>query len=293
LPAVCRAGARCNAAGLLPVPVTEVYALVTALQRVKDPRRHNRRFRCGTLLCIVAMALLSGCRNISEIYRFGQRLKPKHRARLGLPRNTQHPKLFAAPSYKVYYNLLSKLPLEQFAQTLSAWLQAGRGRLPTALAMDGKMVRDLIGVLSLSEHESGVPVAVAIQTEKKGDGAHCELQVGKDTLAAQAPLWDGALVSSDALHTQKPNAINVTDAGGDYLFQVRDNRRKLRALAAAKAAATPLLPSPRTRKPPAPVSPTNSSSWPPIRCNATSRVRALYSRSRGRPPTKRPESTPA
>jgi hypothetical protein len=251
LPAECQVGAHSSAAGLLPIPDTEVYSLVTALQQVKDPRRTNRHFRSGTILCIVAMAILSGCRNLSEIYRFGQRLKPKHRARLGLPRNSQYRKLFEVPSYKVYYNLLSKLPLEQFAQVLTAWLQAGRDRLPTALAMDGKMIRNLIGVLSLSEHETGVPVAVAIQTEKKGDGEHCELEVGKRILAAQAPILDGALVTSDALHTQKPNAINVPDAGGDYLFQVRDNRRKLRRLAAAKAAATPLLPSQRRRKPPA------------------------------------------
>ena len=260
LPGVCRRGAQSSAAGLLPIPEPQVYSLMQALQRVRDPRRNNRRFRCGSVLAIVALALLSGCRNLSEIHRFGQRLKPKHRARLGLPRDRRYPKLWEVPSYKVYYNLLSKLPLEQFAAVLSAWLQSGRDRLPTALAMDGKMIRDLIGVLSLSEHDSGVPVAVAIQTEKKGDGQHCELEVGKRTLATQAHLLDGALVSSDALHTQKPNALSVTDAGGDYLFQVRDNRRVLRKLAQAKAAATPFLPSARSKRPPAPVSATNSNS---------------------------------
>jgi hypothetical protein len=260
LPQVCRRGAKSSASGVLPLPESEVYSLVQALQRVRDPRRSNRRFRCATVLCIVAMALLSGCRNLSEIHRFGQRLKPKHRGRLSLPRDRRYPKLFEVPSYKVYYNLLCKLSLDQFAQVLTDWLQAGRGRLPTSLAMDGKMIRDVIGVLSLSEHDSGVPVVVAIQTEKKGDGEHCELEVAKRTLATQARILDGVLVSSDALHTQKPNAINVTDAGGDYLFQVRDNRRKLRTLAAAKAAATPFLPSHHRRKRPGPVSATSLSS---------------------------------
>lgn len=252
LPTVCRRGAQSSASGVLPIPEPMIYSLAQALQRVQDPRRSNRRFRCGAVLCIVAMAILSGCRNIAEIHRFGQRLKPKHRARLGLPRDRQHPKLFEIPSYKVYYNLLCQLPLEAFARVLSDWLQAGRGQLPTALALDGKMIRDVIGVLSLSEHDTGVPVVVAIQSEKEGDGAHCELQVGKRTLAAHAPILDGALVTSDALHTQKPNAMNVADAGGEYLFQVRDNRPKLRALAAAKAAATPFLPSKRKSRRPVP-----------------------------------------
>jgi hypothetical protein len=257
LPDVCHAGAESNASGLLPIPEPQVYSLRTALQSVTDPRRSNRRFRCGTVLCIVAMAILSGARNISEIHRFGQRLKPKHRAKLGLPRDKKYPKLLEAPSYTVYYNLLSKISLDEFAKVLTDWLQAGRGKLPAALAMDGKMIRNLIGVLSISEHETGIPVAIAIQTEKKGDGEHCELEVAKLMLSKQAHILDGSLLSSDALHTHRVNAINVNDAGGDYLFQVRDNRRKLRKLASDKAAATPLLHSPSRNRMPEPVSRSN------------------------------------
>lgn len=47
LPAACRPGAQSSAAGLLPVPERHVYSLVQALQQVPDPRRSNRRFRCG------------------------------------------------------------------------------------------------------------------------------------------------------------------------------------------------------------------------------------------------------
>ena len=245
LPEVCDAGGRSSAAGILPIPAPKLHSLVMALQQVPDPRRNNRRFRCGTVLCIVAMALLSGCRNIAEIHRFGQRLKPKHRARLGLPRDAKYPKIFEAPSYKVYYNLLCHLDLEAFARVLTQWLQAGAGKLPASLAIDGKMIRNLVGVLSVSDHQTGVPVAVAIQTEKEGDGEHCELNVGKRTLAEQADFLDQKLLTSDALHTQKSNAMTVTDAGGNYLLQVRDNRPTLRALAEAKAAASPLLPRPR------------------------------------------------
>lgn len=251
LPEVCKQGAKSSASGLLPIPFPQIYSLANALQKVRDPRRSNRRFRCGTILCIVAMAILSGCRNISEIHRFGQRLKPKHRGRLGLPRDKKHPKLFEVPCYSVYYNLLCQLSLDEFAKVLTEWLQAGRSRLPANLALDGKMIRDVIGVLSLSDHETGVPVVVAIQTEKEGDGEHCELEVGKRTLADQSHILDGSLVSSDALHTQRTNAINVCDAGGEYLFQVRDNRPKLRKLAEAKATATPFLPSKRKKSTPA------------------------------------------
>jgi len=250
LPQVCKRGAKSSASGLLPIPVSQAYSLVQALQKLPDPRRNNRRFRCGSVLCIVAMAILSGCKNLSEIHRFGQRLKPKHRARLGLPRDKKHPKLIEVPSYKVYYNLLCQLPLDEFAKVLTDWLQAEHGRLPSSLAIDGKMIRDVIGILSLSDHDTGVPVVVAVQTEKEGEGKHCELEVGKRTLAEHSAIMDGTLVTSDALHTQKPNAINVSDAGGNYLFQVRDNRPKLRKLAETKAAATPFLPSQKRNRHP-------------------------------------------
>lgn len=253
LPKVCRAGTKGNASGVLPIPETLLYSLVQALQRVPDPRRSNRTFRCGTVLCIVALALLSGGVTLAEIHRFGQRLKPHQRARLGLPRHSKHRKLFAVPGYKVYYNLLAKLDLPMFAQVLTQWLQAGRDRLPSALALDGKMVRDIVGVLSLSDHETGIPVAIALQSEKKGDGANCELEVGKRMLAASQRVAEGALVTSDALHTLKGNAIQICDQGGDYLQQVRNNRPKLRALAARKAAGTPLLPSAPRNPPPASV----------------------------------------
>lgn len=198
------------------------------------------------MLTIVAMALLSGARTIAEIHRFGQRLKPHHRARLGLPRNKQYPKLFAIPGYKVYGNRLSKLSMDAFAAALNAWLQAGQDSLPKSLAMDGKMIRNLIGVLSISEHETGAPLAVAIQTEKEGDGEHCEMNVGRRTLDSMAPLLDGAVVTSDALHTQRDNALRIANVGGTYVFQVRGNQKKLRALAKTKAQHSPLLP---TRKP--------------------------------------------
>ncbi len=35
------------------------------------------------------------------------------------------------------------------------------------------------------------------------------------------------LVTADALHTQKATASNVVENGGDYLFQIKDNRPKL------------------------------------------------------------------
>ena len=72
------------------------------------------------------------------------------------------------PSYKVFYNLLRKLDIDAFAQCLSAWLAQHSGSLPAALALDGKFIRDTVGVVCLVDHETGVPRAMAKSIEERG-----------------------------------------------------------------------------------------------------------------------------
>ena len=70
---------------------------------------------------------------------------------------------------------------EAFAALLTAWLQKRAGALPQALALDGKMIRNHIGLLTLAQHEDGAPQAMAIYDQKEGT-ARCE-----QTAAAQLP----------------------------------------------------------------------------------------------------------
>ncbi len=262
-------GGHSAAAGVLPLTQPQNYSLAVALRQVKDPRGKSTTFRSGPLLCIVAMALLSGCRDVSEIHRFGQRLKPKQRQAIGLPKGPGKG-YWMAPGYNVYYQFLRRLDLDQFGQVLTAWLQTNAGSLPSSLARDGKMIRELIGVLSLVDHETGVPVAIAYETQKNGDGAHCELNVARKTLRDNPRILDGALVTGDALHADRDEVFSVTDSGGDYLFQIRENKPKLRRLALRQTQGhTPFLPSAQSPKTDI-SSPIGSPSTPQTPCSATS-----------------------
>jgi hypothetical protein len=291
VPVAQRAGAASSAHGVLPFSPSAIYSLAVALRQVLDPRGASTSFRIGPVLCIVAMALLSGCRDVAEIHRFGQRLKPAQRRALGLPRG-RGKGYWRVPGYNVYYNLLRRLDLDRFAAVLTGWLQAQAGKLPACLALDGKMIRDTIGVLTLADHETGVPVAVAVQTEKEGESSHCEMNAARTLLKNNPQALDGTLTTSDALHTQRHEALAITDAGGDYLCQVRDNRPKLRRLAAAKTAGrTPFLP--KSRSPRAGLSSTTRSPSPaPIPSNATSPVHAHSCASQPSAATKSPDAPP-
>ena len=240
LPAAQEPGAHSSAHGVMPLNQKQSRSLMETLQQVADPRAGNTQFRIGSVLSIVAMALLSGSRDMSSIHRFGQRLNQKQRALLGLPRK-KGKRFYKIPCYNVYYRLLAELDIDAFAKTLSDWLEKHNGSLPASLALDGKMIRDIVGVVSLVDHETGVPVAMGQMSQKEGEGERCEMKVG-ESLVNDAGIVDGKIVTADALHTQKATASNVVENGGDYLFQIKDNRPKLHEYAQQVApTTTPLL----------------------------------------------------
>lgn len=236
-------GATAAAHGQMPVNSAQMTSLAQALRRTPDPRQRNRQYPLGAVLGVIAMALLSGARDIAQIHRFSWRLKPKQREALGFHRRPGR-KDFRMPNYSVYRDILRRLDLDAFARVLSDWLAAHQDSLPTALALDGKMIRDTIGVLSLVDAQTGVPVRLGVITQKEGDSAHCEKLVARD-MVAKMPDAQGALITGDALHTDKTMAHYAVAHGADYLLQVKENQPTLKKRLASKTANTPLLPCPR------------------------------------------------
>jgi hypothetical protein len=185
------------------------------------------------------MALLCGARDVSQIHRFAWRLKAVHRGALGFRRKPGKA-VYQMPGYSVYRDLLMALDLNAFAQVLTDWLAVHRGSLPAALALDGKMIRETIGILSLVDTETGVPVA--IMTQKEGDGKRCEKNVARQVVAS-LPDAQGALISGDALHTDPTMAHLAVENGADYLLQVKGNQPTIKARLARRTAGSPLLPT--------------------------------------------------
>ena len=245
LPADCQPGVIAPPSGVLPVDQPQLESLFEVLQRAPDPRAKNTRFRIGAVLTLVALGLLAGRRDISALARFAQTLHPKQRRLLGLPLKTGTKAFYEVPTYSVFYAVLTRLDSEAFAALLHDWLQARAGTLPQALALDGKMIRDHIGLLTLAQHEDGAPQAVAVFDQKEGT-PRCELTVGTQLLQ-RLPALDERTITADPLHCQKANARAIGEKGGDFLFQIKGNQPGLLAQAQAFDAlpGTPFLPRPR------------------------------------------------
>jgi len=166
LPESLALGATSSAHGVLPFKEVHLRSLFEALQTVPDPR-NRARFRIGSVLGITAMALLCGCRDVKAIHRFASRLTQAQRAKIGLPLKRGTKRFREIPGYLVFYNLLRGIDPKQMAKVLTQWLGESSGSFPSALAMDGKFIRDTVGVLTLANHETGAPEAMAHCSKKK------------------------------------------------------------------------------------------------------------------------------
>ena len=231
LPSDCEKARIAQPGGVLPLTQPHMLSLLELLRTAPDPRGKNTRFRTGPVLAIVAMALLAGRRDISEIARFANLLSQKQRELLGLPRKKGVARFFQVPTYSVFYELLTRMEPEGFANILSDWLRARAGQLPQALAMDGKMIRDHVGLLTLAQHEDGAPQGMAPFDQKEGSG-RSEQSAAREALERMGPL-EGKTITADALHCQREVARMIVGKGGDYVLQIKANQPAL--LTQAKA----------------------------------------------------------
>ncbi len=225
-------GARSSAHGVLPLAESRWPSLLEALAAARPEGRRAGKYPVRAVLAIVVMALLCGENTVAGFNRFARTLKPDQRAKLGLPR-VKGAKAYSIPGYDVYRDILGAVDPAVLAGAINGWLASNAEGLPRALALDGKMIRDLAGTLTLANHETGEPVATAPLKVKEGAGEDAELRAAQ-RLLEDGPALDGAIVTADALHAQDETARIITGKGGDYLLQAKGNRRSVRDALAAK-----------------------------------------------------------
>ena len=245
LPEACLGGLTAPASGTLPVKAEQIQSLREVLRQAPDPRDANTRYKIGPVLTVVAMALLAGRREIAEIARFATTLTQPQRRQLALPRKKGTRAFYSVPGYGVFYEVLTRMDPEPFAALLSRWLQERAGLLPQALALDGKMIRNHIGLLTLAQHDDGAPQAIAVYDQKEGT-ERCEQTAAAQLLESLPPL-DNKIITADALHCQKEHARAIVEKGGDYLLQIKGNQPTLLKQAEGLNAmeSTPFLNSPK------------------------------------------------
>lgn len=208
------------------MPVVEPGAvpagLLAALGSVADPRaRRGVRHRCTAILGIGVCAVLSGARSYVAIAEWAHDLTPTVRSRLGLGR--------AAPCESTIRRVFQRVDPEALDGVVSSWLAARSAPQQSrrVIAVDGKSARGARGadgraVHLLAAFDAGTGVVLG---QGVVDGKTNEIN-------AFAPLLDrieisGAIITADALHTQRAHVTYLTGRGAHYLLTAKGNQPKL------------------------------------------------------------------
>src|SRR5262249_4102413 len=204
-------------------------SLLSFLAEIPDPRsRHGRRHPLTAILALVCCAIMSGAKSYAAIGQWGQDQDIALMHRLGFTRTP--PKSGGIRKVLV---ALAKVGVED---ALTRWAESGRGDPIAAaplepLALDGKSVRGsfdgmekAVHLLSLVSHEPGLTLA----QKAVPNGAEEKTNEHKTAipLLGQVDLRR-RVVTGDAMFCQRDLSQQVIDAGGHFLWFVKENQPTL------------------------------------------------------------------
>lgn len=237
------AGTKARAFGQLPVPMPVAESLAQALRTIPDPRRAaGRQFPLNAILTGAVLALASGARTVSDLFRFVQELTPAQRRALGFRGMPRNQRIVPPPGEGCWRKVLSTVQPQALTTAIVQW-QLSQRSLPPLLAIDGKTLhRGLATLVTLCDAQTGEPIA---QLAQSGPGHEKRLA---HTLVESMPVGslDNKLVGGDALYADAALVRKlVQDHGAITAVQLKDNQAK-----AAQRAEVLLQHAPLFSKPP-------------------------------------------
>lgn len=208
--------------------VTMARTLWDALGDIKDQRgRKGRQYQLRSVLGIAIAAMLAGANDLRAIYRWGRRLKPEALKLFDISNGK-------APCHATYHYFFQSLDGDALSQVLGRFALSRNGdasgeEAPGQIAIDGKTLRGsrrldakAIHVLSAFSTDLGTVIGdLTVEPE------HNEITAAL-VLLKNLPL-DGAIITGDAIFTQREICQYIRDRNGHYLFVVKDNQRTLKA----------------------------------------------------------------
>ena len=205
------------------LPLVGEDGLMDLLHTIPDVRsRQGLRHPLVTVIALAVLAMLCGHCSFEAIAQFAASLPVELRKRLGARRPEP-------PSEPTFRRVLSRLPADQVDAVITQWIARNALRFNSAIAVDGKTLRGSrdagsppVHLLSALLNPQGVVVAQT-RVPAKTNEIPCI-----QSLLEPLPL-DGAVVTADALHTQRETArFLVQNKDADYLFFAKDNQPQLR-----------------------------------------------------------------
>ena len=207
--------------------VDALYARARSLTDGRDPR--GLRYPLPLLITLAVLAKLAGFVRMQDLADWAQLRRHELQVLFETERTSM-------PHHTTWSRVLgSAIDVQEFDQFVQQLLvPAELGQIPERasiqVCLDGKTLRGTIargtnrGVHLLAAY---MPQAGVVLFQVAVDSKENELSAAP-TLLKRLELT-GTLVSGDAMFTQRQLSIEIVEAGGDYLWKVKDNQPTLRA----------------------------------------------------------------
>lgn len=193
------------------------------LGKIPDHREASgRRFPLRSILAITLAAMLAGRTGLAGVARWGRKLTPGGLKAFGIDRKK-------APCHATYHNVFRGLDVKALETVLAFWVRASHPHQETLqIAIDGKRLRG-----SQTLEGPGVHLLAAYSEALQGVVQELKVSEGSNEIEAAMRLLKeiplaGAVVTGDAIFTQKAICQTIVEGEGDYLFTVKANQPRLR-----------------------------------------------------------------
>lgn len=243
-----------------PLPTLELDSLWQCFyQRMTDPRDpRGVRYQLATLLALIALAVVAGCKGVHAIAQFAHSLNHAQRRRLRCRPRRGRRREYDVPCERTFRRLLKRVDPDELKAVLTEWMAAEDAKPLEVLHLDGKVVKNAQAApardpAQLAASAAQEPSEIPPELQKpKADKALMlvnfqttdqrlvdQIAVPRDTneeaaVAAHWPKMDlaGICVTGDAAHLVKANCRQLTQGNGaDFLLFLKANQ----PLALAKA----------------------------------------------------------
>ena len=195
------------------------------LEGVADPRdRRGVRHALTAVLCLAVVGVLAGCRTLGAMREHVADLEPADLGALGLEEGR------ALPSESTIRRVLQRVNADDLDARVSSWLRTRVGAIGgrRVIAVDGKTMRGARGageraphLLAALDQAGGVVVGQRRVADKSN-----EIPALRDLLE---PLdLDGAVITADAMYTQRGTAEWIISRGAHYVLTVKGNQPGLK-----------------------------------------------------------------
>ncbi len=206
--------------------------LIEALRSIPDHRKKRGiRHRSLSILAVSVCAVLSGAKTYIAIAEWAGRCSQAMLAKLWCPKSHKTGK-WVPPSEPTLRRFLGDTDAETVDRTVNVWLECAakrsQGGKNQVIALDGKTLK-----ASARKGEKQVHLLSAVLHHEQVVIAQVQVDAKSNEISAVGPLLkpldiEGAVVTADAMHTQKDTAtLIVQEKKADYFFTVKDNQETL------------------------------------------------------------------